>query len=155
MKILNKEFEVFLNHKELESIVQRMADLINEFYSGKKLVIIGVLNGSFIFVSDLVRLLTIDLEIKFVKYRSYVGTHSGDIYKEIPEESDLNGRHALVLEDIVDTGQTISHLAKDLKALQPHSLTFGTLLLKEEVYHGIIPLQFVDHDIHFVESLFV
>ncbi len=117
-----------------ESIVNQinqMAETINQDYQNKELTVVGVLNGSFIFVSDLVRKLKLKVKIDFIGVSSYEGTSStGNVKLTKDLKEDLEGKHVLLVEDIVDTGRTLDYLVRTLKQRGPESLKVCTFLSK-------------------------
>jgi len=147
MKIIDKEFDLFISEQEINTLLDQLAIQIEETYTDKELVIVGVLNGSFMFVSDLVKRLRLDLDIIFLKYKSYQGLESQEIKVLLELEDDIEDKHVLVLEDIIDTGKTIVRIAQDLNEHNPASLKYATLFLKPATYHYEIPLSFVGKEI--------
>lgn len=110
-----------------------MAAAINHDYAGKRPLFIAVLNGSFMFASDLFKYLTIDAEICFIKLASYKGTKStGHVITAIGLDTDITGREIIVLEDIIDTGKTLNQFLPQLYNQQPASLKIAVLLHKPE-----------------------
>ena len=108
----------------------------------------GVLNGSFMFVSDLMKKITIDCELSFVKLASYHGTQSsGAVNELIGLNDDITDRHVIVLEDIVDTGSTLEYLLDVLKTHDTASISVATLLLKPDVFKKKYPIQYVGKEI--------
>jgi hypoxanthine phosphoribosyltransferase len=131
IRIHDKLFEPFLSASAIEEKVKGMADQINKAYDGKKPLFIAILNGAFMFASDLFRRLTIDAEICFIKLASYKGTKSsGQLVTAIGLDVDVFGRHVVILEDIVDTGKTLHIFLPQLQHQQPESLKIAALLYK-------------------------
>ncbi len=131
--IHNKVFVPFIS---AEAIGQRIAEIgakINENYAGKSPLLIGILNGSFIFAADLFRELTIDAEISFVKLASYAGTATtGQVVTAIGLKENIEGRHVIIVEDIIDTGKTLSSFLPELHKMRPASVKIATLLTKPD-----------------------
>ena len=111
--------------------VQVVADRINKDYEGKTPVFLAVLNGSFIFAADLMRMITVPSEISFVKYASYEGTSStGSMKTLMGINQELEGRHVVIVEDIIDSGFTMAHMIEELKKKNPASIEICSLLVK-------------------------
>ena len=124
-------FEPFISEQELGRAIDVVAVGINAKYAGMRPLFIGVLNGSFFFASELLKRITIECEITFVKVASYHGTTStGQVHQLIGLNERIHGRHVVVLEDIVDTGLTLQYLLQALKLRHPASLKICTLLSK-------------------------
>lgn len=131
VKIKDKTFKTSIPEAEILEKVKVVADRINKDFEGKKPVFLAVLNGSFIFAADLMRMITIPSEISFVKYASYEGTSSTGKMKElVGMNQDLAGRHVIIVEDIVDSGFTMAHMIEDLKKHNPASVEICSLLVK-------------------------
>ena len=131
VKIKDKTFKTSIPEAEILKKVQVVADRINKDYEGKTPVFLAVLNGSFIFAADLLRMITIPNEISFVKYASYQGTSSTGKMKELMGiNQDLAGRDVIIVEDIVDSGFTMQHMIEDLKTKNPASIHICSLLVK-------------------------
>jgi len=129
----DKEFEPYLSAAEITQKIQDMADAINRDYAGKRPLFIAILNGSFMFAADLFKAVTIDAEICFIKLASYKGTKSsGQVITAIGLDTDLIDRHVIILEDIVDTGKTLSEFLPQLHHHHPKSLKIAALLHKPE-----------------------
>ncbi|HNN72725.1 MAG TPA: phosphoribosyltransferase family protein, partial [Ferruginibacter sp.] len=106
---------------------------MNADYAGKNPLFIAILNGSFMFASDLFKELTVDAEICFIKLASYKGTRStGNVITSIGLDESLKGRHVVIVEDIVDTGKTLYEFLPQLTNQQPASLRIAALLHKPE-----------------------
>jgi hypoxanthine phosphoribosyltransferase len=129
----DKSFEPYLDASAIKEKVQRIGNELNRDYQGKKPLFIAILNGSFMFASDLFKVLQIDAEICFIKLASYKGTKStGHIITAIGLDTDLYNRHVVIVEDIVDTGKTLSEFLPQLKYQQPASLKIAALLHKPD-----------------------
>jgi len=129
----DKEFEPYLSAAEITNKIQQMADAINRDYAGKRPLFIAILNGSFMFAADLFKAVTIDAEICFIKLASYKGTKSsGQVITAIGLDTDLIDRHVVILEDIVDTGKTLSEFLPQLHHHHPASMKIAALLHKPE-----------------------
>ena len=127
--------KILVSEEEIKGIICRIANQINENYAGKKLLVCGILKGAFIFTSDLIRQIKIPLEITFIKASSYghSSVSAGDV--KVIEFSDLeayNNFDILVVDDILDSGNTLNHLKKYLKDRGFANIDFCTLLDKPE-----------------------
>ncbi|MEO9965903.1 MAG: hypoxanthine phosphoribosyltransferase [Reichenbachiella sp.] len=153
IRIGDKNFEEFLGESEILSCVRTLAKRIDDDYTNKELLILGILNGAFLFVADLTRHMTLDPEISFVKFASYEGTSSsGKVNDLIGLHEDLRGKHVLVVEDIVDSGRTLLHIQELLKDKGTASIEVATLFFKPDAYQQKIPLRYIGAEIpnHFV-----
>ena len=131
VKIKDKTFKTSIPEAEILKKVQVVADRLNKDYEGKTPVFLAVLNGAFIFAADLMRMITVPSEISFVKYASFEGTSStGSLKTLMGLNQDLAGRHVVIVEDIVDSGFTMSHMIEDLKKMNPASVEVCSLLVK-------------------------
>ena len=140
----DKTFELFIPYEQIQSSVQQLADRINRDYADKPVpLFLGVLNGSFMFMAELMQRITLDCEASFVKIASYRGTAStGKVHELIGLSTDIRGRHVVIVEDIVDTGASIEHTVNLLKAKAPASIAVATLLFKPEVYRKEIGIDY-------------
>ncbi|MFY0626353.1 MAG: hypoxanthine phosphoribosyltransferase [Reichenbachiella sp.] len=147
--IINElKFEKYISEQEIDDLVQVIAEEIIQTYQGKELILVGVLNGAFMFVSDLVKKLTVHPEIHFIKCSSYKGTSTtGKVQLDLDLDVNLKGKHVLIVEDIVDTGNTLVEIAKEFQSRGAASLKFASLLLKPDVYDKDIPLDFIGKEI--------
>ena len=129
--IKDKTFETSMPEAEILRRVKVVADKMSNDLSGKNPLLLGVLNGSFIFAADLMRMLTIESEISFVKMSSYSGTSStGSVKKLVGLNENIEGRTVVIVEDIVDTGLTMERMIEYLKEFKPAEIHICTLLLK-------------------------
>lgn len=144
IQIKDKRFKTFIPEKEILKEVARVADEINRDLSGKNPLFISVLNGSFMFTSDLMKYINMPCEISFVKLASYTGTSSSGKVKELVGlNDDITGRTVVIVEDIVDTGFTMERLIETLRVRNPKEIRIASLLVKPD------KLQ-VDLDINYV-----
>ena len=133
IKVHDKTFVPYLPEALILEKVKELAAELNKDYAGKKPLFIAILNGSFMFTSDLFKELTIDAEICFIKLASYKGTKStGQVITAIGLDTDINDRHIVILEDIIDTGKTMNEFLPQLRHQQPASLKVAVLLHKPE-----------------------
>ncbi len=137
VKIHDKTFDIFLTAQEIQNKVKLIAAEINSKYVGTDLIFIAVLNGSFMFASDLMKGISIPCAISFVKVSSYKGSNStGRVDELIGLNTDIEGKHVIILEDIVDTGITMNKIYSYLTAFSPASLKIGSLLFKPDAFSG-------------------
>ena len=124
--------EVLVSSSEVHEKVREIGGRITEDYRGHKLLLVGVLRGAVVFLSDLMRHLRLPCEIDFMEISSYgMGTSSSGVVRILKDlEENITGRHVLVVEDIVDTGLTLSYLRRSLLARKPASLEICALLSK-------------------------
>lgn len=131
--LFGKNFVPFLSEQEILQQIARIAQQINEDYTGKKPLFLSILNGAFMFSADLFKHINIEAEICFIKLASYKGTQStGHVITSIGLDSNVTDRHIIVLEDIIDTGKTLHTFLPQILNQQPASLKIATLLHKPE-----------------------
>ena len=131
IKVHDKFFVPFMKEQEIVSRINQLADKINIDYKDKKPLFIAILNGSFMFASDLFKALHIEAEICFIKLASYKGTKSsGQVITAIGLDTDIVDRHVIIVEDIIDTGKTMNEFLPQLMHQQPASLSMAALLHK-------------------------
>jgi hypoxanthine phosphoribosyltransferase len=132
IKIADLEFEPLINAETIEERVKAIGIQLNEDFKQSVPVFVGVLNGSFLFIADLIKQISIPCEISFTKLASYYGgtTSSLKIRDDIDLIVDIKGRDVLIIEDIVDTGNTLHYLIDKLKQRGPASIKVCSLLLK-------------------------
>ena len=148
MEINNKNLIKIIDENAIQDRVKEIATELSNSFVKKKPIFIGVLNGSFIFVSDLVRNLNIDCEIDFIKVSSYKGQKSMGTVKLLKDISaDITNRHVVIVEDIIDSGLTIEFLVKRLNGASPKSISIVTLLLKPDIAKLSIPIDIIGFEI--------
>ena len=141
-------FEKFIGKDQIDVAVQKVADGINRDYAGKNPLLLAILNGSFIFASDLMRKLTIPCEISFVKFASYAGTATTSNVKElIGVSEELQGRHVIVVEDIVDTGITMHKLLDDIRGKKPADVRVACFCFKPAAFEKSFTIDYLGMEI--------
>lgn len=144
IKLHDKTFEMFITSDEINFAVDHMVRQIEDDYHFENTIFIGVLNGSFMFVADFLKKYTHPCEIHFVKMASYDGTTStGSVNELIGLDVDLKDRTVVILEDIVDTGNTIIKLKKEFKEKGAKRVRIATLFFKPEVYDKDVKIDYV------------
>lgn len=129
----NKIFTSYISAEEIQQANERLSKELALDYADKKPLFIAILNGSFMFASDLFKLINFPAEICFIKLASYKGTKStGNVITSIGLDIDLHNRHVVLLEDIIDTGKTLHSFLPQLIHMQPLSLKVCVLLHKPE-----------------------
>lgn len=148
IKVHDKSFETYLDEATILNRIKEIAKAINTEYKGKRPLFIAILNGSFMFASDLFKLLDIEAELCFIKLASYNGMKSsGNVVTSIGLEDDLFGREVIIVEDIVDTGKTLHNFLPKLLHQQPKSLKIASLLHKSAATEYPLTLDYVGFDI--------
>ena len=143
VKIKDKTFKTSITEREIRDRVKAVAERISHDMEGKNPLLLGVLNGSFIFAADLMRELTIPCEISFVKLASYQGiTSTGKVHEVLGINEDLAGRHIVIVEDIVDTGKTMKQMIESLGTRNPASVHVCTLFVKPDKLQEPIDIEY-------------
>lgn len=131
--VRDKQFTSYISRDEIAARVAELGTQISKDYPDGKLLIVAILNGSFIFAADLFRALSVQAEISFIKLASYKGTSStGHVVTAIGLEEKLAGRDVIILEDIVDTGKTLHSFLPEILQRNPASLKIATFLAKPD-----------------------
>lgn len=132
IQLADLEFEPFINAKTITARIKELGAKISSDYEGKMPLVIGVLNGSFLFLAELARQLTFTCEIEFIRLSSYAGNTetSGAVREVLGLKDNLEGRDIIIVEDIVDTGITLTHLLEKLYAKKASSVKVCSLLVK-------------------------
>jgi len=148
IQIHDKTFIPYLNEVEILGAVKKIAMRINADYQGKDVLFLSVLNGAFMFTSDLMKHITLQSEISFMKVSSYAGTEStGRVDELIGLSGTVKGRDVIIIEDIVDTGITIDKVIRLLSMQEPSSIEVCATLFKREAYRGQHPPKYFGFEI--------
>ena len=143
-----QQFIPYLTEQEVQQRIKELGQQISTAYEGKTPLFISILNGSFMFSSDLLKHISIPCEICFIKLASYKGTTStGHVITAIGLDVPVKHRDVIILEDIVDTGKTLATFLPELMNQQPHSLSICCLLHKPEATLHHLNLQYVGFEI--------
>ncbi len=148
IKVIDKEFETSIPENKILEAIDAVALKMNQQLEGKNPLFVCVLNGAFMFASDLMKRINIPCEITFVKVASYSGTEtSGNLKRLIGFNENVENRTVVILEDIVDTGNTIVKLIEEVKTMNPAEVQVATLLFKPEACKQCISLDYVGLEI--------
>jgi hypoxanthine phosphoribosyltransferase len=148
IRVLDKTFVPYLSASEIQQRIVELATQINKDYKGKSPIFIGILNGSFMFASDLYKYIDLASNISFIKLVSYKGTSSsGTVITAIGLEEDLQGKDIILIEDIVDTGKTMSEFIPSLQKQNPTSIAICSLLQKPDALQFPIEVKYVGFNI--------
>ncbi len=131
----DKVFRVMIPAEQIDAAVDRVAASLNERYAGRTPIFLGVLSGSFLFLSDLVRKATFNSQLSFVKISSYEGTEStGKVKQQLGVDFDIEGRDIIIVEDIIETGHSMNYLLDHLRRRNPASIAICTLFFKPDKF---------------------
>ncbi len=140
--------KTLISKEEIEDKVSEIANSINNDYKNKELIIIGILKGAFIVISDLAKKLNIDVTFDFMSIKSYEGTSSsGQIKIDKDLDTDITGKHILIVEDILDTGLTLSHLKNLLESRNPESIEMLCIFVKKDVAKNPVHIKYKGFEI--------
>lgn len=144
----SSNIDVFISKESIEKRVIELAEMINRDYQNQEIIIVCVLNGSFIFCADLARHIKVPVQFEFVALSSYEGTQStGTVSFRLDVKQSLENKNVIIVEDIVDTGLTISFLMKHMKLSNLKSLKLCSLLLKRARLKVEVPVDYLGFDI--------
>lgn len=148
VKLNDKTFRLYKSETEILDAIRNVANKINDDYLGKRPILIPILNGSFMFASDLMKELKLDCEISFVKAASYEGTSTtGIVSTLIGLNQTLEGRNVIIIEDIVDSGHTLARILPAFNDLKPASLRIASLLFKPQALKQPLTIDYVGMEI--------
>ena len=148
MKNLTNNLALLYSSADIQNRVSAMGKSISEKFEAKDPIFIGVLNGSFMFMADLLRAVTIECEMDFIKVRSYSGKKSSGTIQLIKDISaDVTDRNVILVEDIIDTGHTVQFLRERFFSASPKSLSIATFLLKPDVAKLDFSVDFIGFEI--------
>ncbi len=141
-------FRPYISREQIANRIAELGRQISRDYHGRRPLFLAVLNGAFMFAADLIRACEIDCAISFIRLSSYQGLNtSGKIKTVIGLQEDLEGRHLVIIEDIVDTGHTMSHFLPQLQQMKPASVAIASLLVKKEALRSDIDIRYTGFEI--------
>lgn len=144
----DRYFEPFIDSATISDRVKLLAKEISMEYEGRNPLFLAVLNGAFIFAADLLREISLQSEISFVKVASYEGTQSsGTIKQLIGITEELKGRHVIIVEDVIDTGFSMQHILQQVNGSEPASVKVATLLFKPASLKAPIKADYIGFEI--------
>ena len=140
-----QQFRLYLSEEDIQNRIKELGEQITKDYEGKSPIFIGVLNGAFMFLADLIRAIDLDSEVDFIKLSSYGDekVSSGRVRELKSIDATLEGRHVVVVEDIVDTGLSMEFMMNRLKDYKPASVEVAVLLHKYEATQIDLKLKYV------------
>lgn len=148
VKVLDKDFVLSIKEEDILERIKELAKEMNLTLKGEDVVFLGILNGCFMFASDLFKQIDFPCSITFLKLASYNGTNStGKIKELIGINENIKGKTMVILEDIIDTGNTLAFIIGELKKYEPKKIITATLLHKPEIYKKNIPIEYVGFQI--------
>ncbi len=148
IKILDKEFQLSISSEKIQKAVSTVSDKINKDLKNDDIIFIGILNGSFMFASDLYKKITVDSQITFLKLASYQGTSStGKVKRLIGINEDIKDKTVVIIEDIVDTGITVENIIKQLKGYEPSKILIATFLFKPDAFQKDFKIDYIGMEI--------
>jgi hypoxanthine phosphoribosyltransferase len=148
IEVLDKKFRELITEEEINRRIGELAEKINNDYEGKEVFFLGILNGAFLFAAGLFRQIRLKARISFVKLASYEGASSSGTVKElIGWNEDINGRQVIIIEDIVDTGNTLERIIEELVIRKVEGVKIATLLLKPDSYKKNFPVDYIGFNV--------
>ena len=148
VKILDKEFGISISKEKIHQAITIMANKLNSDFKGKEVIFIGILNGSFMFASDLFKQINLNCRITFVKVASYQGTIStGTVKSLIGINENIKDLSVVVLEDIIDTGETLENIISQLKGYNPAEIKIATFLFKPNAFKKDYKIDYIGMEI--------
>ena len=148
IQIHDLRFKPFIAEAQIHQRVSEIGQEITRDYAGKSPIFVGMLNGAFIFLADLVRQCELDVETAFVKIASYAGVQStGKIDLQLDLKKEITGRHVIIVEDIIDTGRTMHFYTQQLALHKPASVQIATLLVKPTAMIHKLNMRYVGFEI--------
>ena len=143
LTLKDKNFQLFIDSKELNNSIESLSNKINQDYSDREPIFLCVLNGAFVFAAELIKRFNHECQVSFVKLSSYQGVQSsGTINSLIGLNEDIKEKDVIIVEDIVDTGQTIANIVENILNKNPRSIEVATLLYKPKSYQKQIPIKY-------------
>jgi hypoxanthine phosphoribosyltransferase len=148
VEVLDKKFRLSIPSSKIQDAINNIAQKMNQDLKDEDVIFLGILNGSFMFASDLIKRIDFPCHISFLKVASYSGTStSGTVKRLIGINENIEGKTVVILEDIVDTGKTLEDLLKQLIGYEPKKILIATLLFKPEACMVKLKLSYIGLEI--------
>ena len=148
IQVLDKQFKPYITEKEIGEIVKGLADRLSADYKGRFPLMMPILNGTIFFAADLLRTMSIDSEVSFVKMSSYSGTQStGQVKELIGFSENVSGRDVVLVEDVIETGISMEYTLKRLWELKPASVKICTLVFKPNMFQKDFKIDYIGREI--------
>lgn len=148
VKVIDKTFKVSIPEEKIQARIKEIAAQMNTDLKGKDVIFLGILNGCFMFAGDLFKNIEIPSQITFLKLASYQGTtSSGNVKRLIGINENIEGKTVVIIEDIIDTGNTLDNIIKQLKGYEPAEIKTATLLHKPSAYKKDLPIEYIGFSI--------
>jgi len=148
VQVLDKKFKVSIPEEKIQQRIKEIAQQMNKDMTQKDVIFLGILNGCFMFAGDMFKHIELPCQITFLKLASYQGTvSSGNVKRLIGINENIEGKTVVILEDIIDTGNTLESIIKQLKGYEPAEIKVATLLYKPDAYKKDLPIDYVGFEI--------
>lgn len=148
IQVLDKQFKPYITEKEIGEIVKGLADRLSADYKGRFPLMMPILNGTIFFAADLLRAMSIDSEVSFVKMSSYAGTqNTGQVKELIGFSENVSGRDVVLVEDVIETGISMEYTLKRLWELKPASVKICTLVFKPNMFQKDFKIDYIGREI--------
>jgi len=142
--ILDKKFRESIPEEAICKRIDEIAEEMNRDFAGKNVIFLGIMNGAFMFASEIFKRINLNAQISFVKLSSYTGTQSSGVVQQIIGlDLDIKGRTIVVIEDIVDTGLTLERFRKTLSEMEPAEVMIAACLLKPDAFNNKFPIDYL------------
>lgn len=148
MRVKDRDFVEFISAEEMKKVVSRLSDEVKRDFQGRNPLFLVILNGAFVFAADFLRLWGSSVEVQFIRYKSYEGMcSSGKITPIMPIGEEVAGRDVIILEDIVDTGNTMCELLRVVNEYHPNSVSLVSLFSKPEVLNNKLKIDYLGKEL--------
>ena len=141
------QLKKFIDKKEISNNIKQMGTDISKHYDNNSITVVSILKGSLLFTSDLIREIDLQMYIEFLRLTSYKGTRRKSIKLNDSIDFDIKGRNLLIIEDIIDSGNTIHYIVDELKKYNPNSIKIATLLFKPSTYNFDMKIDWIGFNI--------
>jgi len=141
------QLKKLIDKKEISNNIKQMGTDISKYYDNNSITVVSILKGSLLFTSDLIREIDLQMYIEFLRLTSYKGTRRKSIKLNDSIDFDIKGRNLLIIEDIIDSGNTIHYIVDELKKYNPNSIKIATLLFKPSTYNFDMKIDWIGFNI--------